>query len=241
MREGKGWNLDLPFVTAHGRPICVRAVGEAAIDAGARVCFNGAIQDLTARKLPGQRIADDERVRWLVTESLPVRSACIDRRPRNRLVNHAHVRRSGMERDSIVGRTQAEITGEHLAESFAKHFAAALASQPQRLEFEEQDPNGSRHPNCQVLPGFSDRREVLGLLTTTFDITERSRAVQVLRGLTAIIEATTDFVVQTDWHGNIGYLNPAVRAAVGPSMDGSLAEPSFAGFDSDATNVHFAE
>ncbi len=73
------------------------------------------------------------------------------------------------------------------------------------------------------------------------DITERSRNEQALRELTAIIDHTTDFIVQTDWRGSITYMNPAARAITGLTPDAALDGLTFDQFNTEATNRHFAE
>jgi PAS domain S-box-containing protein len=51
IREGKGWDLELPFIRATGERIWVRAVGEVEFQDGNPVRLCGAFQDITARKL----------------------------------------------------------------------------------------------------------------------------------------------------------------------------------------------
>jgi PAS domain S-box-containing protein len=58
MRDGQSWDLELPFVTAKGRPIWVRTFGEVEYEAGAPVRLVGAFQDVTehrTRRLEFQR------------------------------------------------------------------------------------------------------------------------------------------------------------------------------------------
>lgn len=47
---GKGWDLELPFITAKGRHIWVRAIGVAIFENGIAVKLEGAFQDITERK-----------------------------------------------------------------------------------------------------------------------------------------------------------------------------------------------
>ena len=50
MADGTGWDLELPFVTAQGERIWVRAVGEAQRENGVVVRLLGAFQDVTERR-----------------------------------------------------------------------------------------------------------------------------------------------------------------------------------------------
>ncbi|WP_418314803.1 PAS domain S-box protein [Piscinibacter sakaiensis] len=242
IEDGKAWDLELPLVTAKGRRIWVRAQGECELDAsGAPLRLVGAFQDITAHKQLEQRVVDDERFLRLMTDSLPQRIAYLDRDLRYRFVNDVRARVFGLKREQIIGKSRAEITGEPTPPEIQSHFDGVLAGKAQRFEFEEHRTDGTRRIDCQFLPDVGDDGVVRGFFTSATDITERSRAEQRLLELTAILENSPDFVVQTDWRGSITYMNPAVRAATGLAPDAPLDGLNFAQFNSDATNRHFAE
>ena len=73
------------------------------------------------------------------------------------------------------------------------------------------------------------------------DITERTAVERRLRELTAILDNSTDFVVQTDWRGQVIYMNPAVRSAVGLTAQETVSERHFSEFNTPATHRHFSE
>ena len=50
IKSGAGWDLELPLITARGRAIWVRSVGEAQWNKGRPVRLVGSMQDITARK-----------------------------------------------------------------------------------------------------------------------------------------------------------------------------------------------
>jgi diguanylate cyclase (GGDEF)-like protein/PAS domain S-box-containing protein len=79
----------------------------------------------------------------------------------------------------------------------------------------------------------------LGHVGTVEDITERASAEKSRRVLTTIFDSTTDYVVQTDRHGGIRYMNPAARRAIGVSMEAPVAERNFAEFNTPATTARF--
>lgn len=62
-----------------------------------------------------------------------------------------------------------------------------------------------------------------------------------MRELTAIIDNTTDFVIQTDGQGRITYLNPAARAVMGIAPGAPLDGLDFAAFNTEETNRNFAD
>jgi two-component system sensor kinase len=50
MKEGTPWDLELPFITAKGNKIWVRAQGKAILENGKAVRLNGAFQDITEQR-----------------------------------------------------------------------------------------------------------------------------------------------------------------------------------------------
>ncbi|MDL2336965.1 MAG: diguanylate cyclase [Pseudomonadota bacterium] len=107
--RGQAWDLELPLVTATGRAIWVRAVGEVEFKDQRPVRLVGAIQDITERKHLENRLAESELFVRQVTDSLPVRIAYTDRDGRYRFVNLAHSQRFECDRELIIGRTRGEL------------------------------------------------------------------------------------------------------------------------------------
>ena len=241
MDSGTPWDLELPFATAKGRPIWVRAQGEAEFEGGAPTRLFGAFQDITVRKLLEQQVADSERFVRQITDSLPIRIGYIDKDKRYRFVNLAHCKRFGLAREQVLGRTRSELTLGSSDADVEPRMAAVLAGQGQRFEYEEDVDGQRRRIESQMIPDLSDTGEVRGFYTTGIDITERTAAERALRELTAIFDNTTDFVMQTDWRGNVTYMNPAVRRATGLAADEPLMQRAFADFNTPATNQLFSQ
>lgn len=78
-----------------------------------------------------------------------------------------------------------------------------------------------------------------GHVGTVTDITELVAAQKALQMLTAIFDATTDFVVQTDARGQVTYMNPAVRRLVGFTPDESVTAHHFTQFNTPQTNERY--
>jgi diguanylate cyclase (GGDEF)-like protein/PAS domain S-box-containing protein len=71
LEEGRSWDLELPFITAKGRHIWVRAVGNVEFDNGEPCRLVGAFQDVTLRKRAVKALEDsDRRFRKLFEYSL---------------------------------------------------------------------------------------------------------------------------------------------------------------------------
>ena len=71
LATGQGYDLELPFITAKGRPIWVRAVGEPEFVDGAPVRLVGALQDITARRQMEEELRRRNEVMQTVLDNLP--------------------------------------------------------------------------------------------------------------------------------------------------------------------------
>jgi len=71
------------------------------------------------------------------------------------------------------------------------------------------------------------------------DVTERMQAERALRTLTAIFDATTDYVVQLDTKGRITYMNPAARRRTGVAADAPLDHLTLEDFNPPKTLDRF--
>ena len=238
LSEGTPWDLELPFITAAGRPIWVRAQGEVEFEDGVAVRLAGAFQDITERRGMQQRVADSERFIRQVTDNLPLRMAYVDRELRYRFVNRAHCERFGRPREEVIGLKSTELRGS-LDAFLQAQVDAALSGKPRRFEFEENVAGSVRRIESQLIPDVDDKGIVQGFYSTGVDITERAKIEKTLRELTAIVETSSDFVVQADRKGQITYLNPAVRRAIGLDLDAPIGVRNVSELNTSETNDLF--
>ena len=68
---GRPWDLELAFVTAKGRPIWVRVVGEVEFEGGKAVRLVGAFQDITERRALDEELRRSNELMASVLENLP--------------------------------------------------------------------------------------------------------------------------------------------------------------------------
>lgn len=241
METGQAWDVEVPLVTATGRRIWVRSVGEAEYDQGAVVRLFGAFQDVTERRRMAQQLANSERFVRQVTDGLPIRIGYIDRHLRFRFANEAVCLGFGQTRDAVLGRTHDEIVGASMAPQVNLRMQQALAGTAQRYESEEVIDGVAHRIDSQLVPDISDKGEVRGLFFTGTDITQRAAAEQRLRVLTAILEKTSDFVVQADLKGYVTYMNPAVRVALGLTPEYEVGGHLFTDFNTPETNALYSQ
>lgn len=237
LESGVPWDMELPFITATGRHIWVRAVGEAEFQNGVPVRLVGAFQDITQRKQLEQRLADSENFVRQVTDGLPVRIAYVDSEQRYQFINKAHCQRFGLEREAILGRTRRELSSTENAfdAEILRRVSAALNGEPQRFEFDERIGGELRRIESQLIPDIAESGEVRGFFSTGVDITERTAAEKARKVLTGILDNTTDYVAQIDSRGHLTYMNPAARAAAGLKSSEDIRGFNFAEFNTPAT------
>jgi len=240
VERGLPWDLELPRETATHRRIWVRSVGTLELERGQPRRIVGALQDVTERKLLEQRLADSERFLRQLTDHLPMRIACFDAHSRYRFVNEAHCRRYGRRREEILGRTRAEFSGGSGDADIEPHVQAVLRGQPREFEYDETLRGKTRRLHTQLVPDLGEDGRVRGFYATSIDVTERVASERQLRDLTQIAELSPDFILQATRQGEIEYINPALRRAVGIAPGASLAglrTEDLATADSNARHV----
>ncbi|MDE2160075.1 MAG: PAS domain S-box protein [Burkholderiales bacterium] len=189
---------------------------------GDRRLLHSVGQDITPRRGLEQALAASERFLRQLADSIPLRIAYLDRDRRYRFVNRCLLENLGRPRAEVLGRTRAELLDGDDA-TLAGRAALALAGAPQQFEFDEIVDGRTRRFENRLIPDRDAEGRVRGLFVTGIDITARAQAERDLRTLTAIFDATTDFVVQTDFRGQLTYMNPAARWRCGLAADADIA------------------
>lgn len=241
LADGTPWDLELPLVTATGRRIWVRAVGEAQYHDGAVVRLLGAFQDITERWCLQEQLAARERFLQRMTDSIPIRIAYLDSDRRYQFVNRQALQQLGRPAEQVLGRTRAELVDDPNEALFAGRAQDALAGEAQRFEVEQAIDGDVRRFEHLLTPDLDANGRVVGYFVTGLDVTDRARAERRARELVDIVEHTPDFVVQTDWRGTVTYMNPAARVVAGLPAGALAAGLKFSDFNTRATNQRFAD
>lgn len=234
------WSGEGRVLVGPGQEIEVSRVIIPHFDAqGSVMSFTGILRDVTESKRMAQQLMDAERFMRTITDSLPVRIAYVDREGCYRFINQAHCERFGRDRSEIIGRTRSTLTGGANDAEVEPRMKAVLSGQAQQFEYEEVVGGQRRRIACHLIPDLSDSGEIRGFFSTGVDITERSATEAALRELAAVIDSTTDMVVQTDWRGNITFMNQAARRAVALAPEAPVAHLNFADFNTPETQQLF--
>jgi diguanylate cyclase (GGDEF)-like protein/PAS domain S-box-containing protein len=194
IESGKPWDLELPLITAAGRSIWVRAVGEVVFERGRAVRLIGAFQDITERMALQQRLADNERFLREITDALPVRIAYLDSERRYRFVNRLHCERFGLPREAILGRTRNELLAGASSAAVDRHVSLVLEGQPQVFEFDEWVGGQQHTRESRLVPDVGPGGVVRGFFSTSFDISERTESQRLLQQQSATLHSITEAV-----------------------------------------------
>lgn len=173
IERGESWDLELPLVTATGRSIWVRAVGEVEHHAGKPTRLFGAFQDVTQRKHLELRLAAQTATLSLVTEAIPATVAVVDLNGRYRFVNSAFERSSGRSRDQILGREAREVLGEKEFERQLPWIERVFAGEAVIFELKSLGREGIRHVSLNYVPLRLSTGVIDGFVAVTQDVTEQ--------------------------------------------------------------------
>ena len=243
-KTGKPWDLELSLVTAKGRSIYVRAVGDVEFDAdGEPIRLVGALQDITDRKVLEQRLEARENFIRAVADNIPVRLTYFDPQQRFQFVNRAVCESLGHNRDEFIGRTLTELCPDALRAELVRQLPFALEGQVRRFEYAA--PNATQgitsYVEAQFIPDLGPDGKVRGVFGVGMDISHLKSVERTLRDLTDVFDATTDFVAQADANGYVTYLNPSARRALGFALEQPLERRSFADFLTPEANQRLAD
>lgn len=155
-----------------------------------------------------------------VTDASPLGLFRCDADGRMTYVNEAYLAIHGLSREAAAADGWLALVREEIRDRVREDWLRLVKEgTPLRAIRRFNRPDGT-----EVLVSVRSRPvwangKLAGQVGTVSDITERTRAERALRTLTAIFDATTDYVVQADAKGRIHYLNPAARRRCGLAPD----------------------
>ena len=178
--DGKGWDLELPLVTAKGRAIWVRIVGTAELEDGRPRHLIGAIQDITFRKRAVEALElSERRLRKLFQQSLGL--ICTHDLDGVLLTaNPAAAAALGYSTSEILARRLSDFMPRELRPAFDDYLAlvrqAGTASGVLRLVAKDGSPRTWQFHNT-----LDDEGEEPYVLGHALDITQREHYERQLR------------------------------------------------------------
>ena len=172
LEDGTPWDLELPFVTARGRPLWVRAQGMAMQRTNGRTTLlAGAFQDITDRKRAELRVAESETRLRTITDNLPVLIAEFDTEQRFRFCNATYRDWLGVDPQAVLGCTVQEAVAPEYIERRGALMERALAGEKVSFEQTLDLPMGLRTLQSTYLPQCDADGRVASIYALTTDIT----------------------------------------------------------------------
>ena len=234
-RFGTPFDLEARMITARGRAIWVRAIGEARRDAcGAIVGIQGALQDISARKRAEQALRESQERREKdrreaetqarrlaeqlsdTLESITDAFFTLDREWRFTYLNREAERQFGRARDSLIGQVVWEVFPESLGTTFETKYRRAVASETP-VEFEEYFPPRRAWLNVRAYP--SDQGLTVYFQNVTKQREARAEARTSEERFRLLAKANNDAIWDWDITSNALWWNEGFQTLFGYRLE----------------------
>lgn len=178
------WDLELPLVTARGRPIWVRTQGRAILQEGKVVRLVGALHDITAQHEAQAHLRLLETCISRLNDMVMILKVYPDeRRTCILFVNDAFTRQMGYRLEEAVGQSTALLHGPKTAGAGLTRIIASIRSgKPVRAELIHYTKSGEAvWVETNLVPLFDSTGGVTEWVSVERNITQRKLAEQALR------------------------------------------------------------
>ncbi len=140
------------------------------------------LEAATARldKVAAQLARSEERLR-LILDAIPAMIAYVDASERYRFANRGYAAWFGLDKNSIAGKTIAEVFGASAYAQVRPHLEHAFAGEQVSYEYSRTDPSGRQvYARSAVVPEASEAGGVQGFFVLSIDITEQKASQAAL-------------------------------------------------------------
>lgn len=180
VKQGTSFDLELEMLTAKGRHIWVRGMGEAERDAaGMIVRIQGAYQDVTERKQTEEKLIYERDLLWMLLNSSPDHIYFKDIQSRFIKCSTAQAHQfGGRSVDELLGKTDFDIfSEEHARPAYEDEQEIIRTGQPIINKVERETWQDGR-PDTWVLTTKMPLRNKDGVIIGTFGITKDISAIK---------------------------------------------------------------
>ncbi|GJD32591.1 Sensor histidine kinase RcsC [Methylobacterium adhaesivum] len=214
------------------------------LDEDEEVCgFLCVVTETTQRVLSERALQAREKELLLITDTLPVLIAFIDRDLVYRFANRAYEDWFFRSPEEVVGLSVRDLLDEAGIAARRAAFEAALAGEPVRLELDWPHRDGRpRIADIRYLPRQADDGTVDGFYVFVLDVTDRKQAERNLREMNDILERrvaertrdrnalwqlSSDIMLRCGFDGVIIAVNPAWNEVLGWSEEDLVGSSLF--------------
>jgi PAS domain S-box-containing protein len=216
-RDGTPFDLELQLITAKGRWIWVRAIGEAERDRkGVIRRIQGATQDISQRKQGEAKVRESEARYRSLFEHAPDGIVIADPEGTYLDANASICRMLGYTRDELIGLDAADIVVPEETTHIGPALSAIKAKADYHRDWRFRRKNGSVL-DTEVTGNLMPDGNVLGMIR---DITGRKQAEETLRLLNSAVLQSKESILITDAQldppgPRIVFVNPAFTRMTG--------------------------
>lgn len=215
--EQEGWDLEVRCVTAKGKTIWVRSIGEPIIQNGKVIRLAGTVQDITHQKEAELHL---QRYQSVVNASLS-ELLLLDHSHRIQLVNRACCEALGKTADELIGAHLPDIVGDDdFSRSIKPYADRALAGELVQFADEGRDSGGQvRSQDIQFIPFPDKSGQIIGYLCINRDVTGLINAQKRSRELESIADSSSDIMALLSEDFQYKAVNRAFLEAFSVSSD----------------------
>jgi len=197
IEHGTAWDLEMPFVTATGKPLWVRTQADAVQVLGKTVKLHGTIQDITEHKRITTELAANRKLLAELIDAIPVPLIVKDESHRYVIVNQAMADLHGATATGLRGRTDADFHSPEAVRQYLEEDERVLRTgQPLIMEqafsaLHERRYWVMKHKRRITLP---DGKQ--WIISALLDLTDRKQAELALKRNQAFLAGVLDAIPQ---------------------------------------------
>ncbi|MBH1957122.1 MAG: PAS domain S-box protein [Burkholderiales bacterium] len=182
MQDATPWDMELPLVTARGKPLWVRTQGRALLENGKVVRLVGVLQDMTEQHQAQEHLRLLETCIARLNDMVVITGPMTATGPGIVFVNDAFKRQTGYSREEVVGKAPGFLRGPKTQLSELQRVGAALRNgQPVRAELINYTKSGREFwLELDIVPVSDAKGDIIHWVAVERDITQRKLAEQAL-------------------------------------------------------------